>query len=81
MVIFAPSAQDIRYQKQIALLKKDPVALAERDIVVLSDTDSAQLWRLRAGLDPPGFEVVLVGKDGGMKLREKEPNRAVMPVS
>ena len=73
LVIFAPSAQDTRYQKQIALLKQNPMALAERDIVVLSDTDPSQHGRLRAELDPQGFEVVLVGKDGGMKMREKEP--------
>lgn len=73
LVIFAPSPQDARYQQQIALLKQNPAALAERDIVVLSDTDPAQHGRLRSELNPRGFEVVLVGKDGGMKMRETEP--------
>jgi len=73
VVIFAPSAQDPAYLEQMAMLQKSQAELAERDIVVLSDTSPAANGKLRSQLQPQGFELVLVGKDGGMKLRETTP--------
>lgn len=73
VVIFAPSEKDARYQQQIAMLKANPSGLAERDIIVLTDNAPNQSGQLRSQLKPKGFEVVLVGKDGGMKLRETTP--------
>lgn len=73
LVIFAPSDKDPHYVQQIAMLQKAQADLAERDIIVLSDTSPAANGHLRAQLKPKGFEVVLVGKDGGMKLREQRP--------
>ena len=73
VVIFAPSATDARYVQQIAMLKKHQDALAERDIIVFSDTSPADKGQMRAQLQPKGFDMVLVGKDGGMKLRETTP--------
>ena len=73
VVIFAPSAQDPAYVEQMAMLQKSQAELAERDIVVLSDTSPTANGKLRSQLQPKGFELVLVGKDGGMKLRETTP--------
>ena len=73
VVIFAPSAQDADYVRQRTLLQQHQQALRERDMVVLSDTRPADNGVLRKELSPAGFEIVLVGKDGGMKLRQTRP--------
>jgi len=73
VVIFAPSAQDADYVRQRTLLQQHQQALRERDMVVLSDTRPADNGVLRKELNPAGFEIVLVGKDGGMKLRQTRP--------
>lgn len=73
LMIFAPSDRDADFMRQMALLQQQQDALRERDIVVLSDVRPADGGALRAQLNPAGFEIVLVGKDGGMKLRETRP--------
>lgn len=73
LVIFAPSQSDPHYIQQINILEKVKAELKERDIVVLSDTSPSSNGELRSQLNPKGFEVVLVGKDGGMKLRQQKP--------
>ncbi|MBM0748455.1 DUF4174 domain-containing protein [Pantoea eucrina] len=73
VVIFAPSAQDADYVRQLTLLQQHQQALRERDMVVLSDIRPADNGVLRKALNPAGFEIVLVGKDGGMKLRQTTP--------
>jgi hypothetical protein len=47
--------------------------LRTRDVVVLTDTDPAARSPLRQKLRPRGFMLVLVGKDGGVKLRKPLP--------
>lgn len=73
LVIFAPSKTDPAYVAQMAMLEKQKAELADRDIIVFSDTSPTANGTLRKQLNPKGFEVVLVGKDGGMKLRETTP--------
>ncbi|WP_343553923.1 DUF4174 domain-containing protein [Pantoea sp.] len=73
LVIFAPSKTDANYISQMAMLRNNADQLADRDIVVLSDTTPAENGVLRSQLKPEGFAVVLVGKDGGIKLRETTP--------
>lgn len=73
LVIFAPSKTDPAYVAQMAMLEKQKAELADRDIIVLSDTSPTANGTLRKQLNPKAFEVVLVGKDGGMKLRETTP--------
>lgn len=81
VVIFAPSAKDADYIQQIAILNHNQAELAERDIIVLSDTSPAAHGQLRSQLKPQGFAVVLVGKDGGMKLRDTTPLSAEVLLS
>ncbi len=50
--------------------------LRERDIVVLSDTAPDEKGALRQRLAPQSFLMLLVGKDGGIKLRSD----SVIPV-
>lgn len=73
VLIFAPSRENSAYQQQLAALRVAQDGLAERDIVVLTDTDPGAAGMLREGLGIKGFVVLLVGKDGGVKLRRGTP--------
>ena len=44
-----------------------------RDVVVLTDTNPDARQPLRLRMRPRGFMLVLVGKDGGIKLRKPFP--------
>ncbi|WP_280514342.1 DUF4174 domain-containing protein [Pseudorhizobium halotolerans] len=78
-------ATDGRLRQQITLLMKKTDDLADRDMIVLQvsgDTVSAIFGSapdldadaLRAGAEASGdeFQVILVGKDGGIKLRSNQ---------
>lgn len=73
LVIFADAEADPAFQRQIELLASRPEDLAERDVVVIVDTDPAGGSELRERLRPRGFMLVLIGKDGGVKLRKPFP--------
>ena len=73
IVVFANTKQDVRLQTQIEYLKIDPAALAEREIVVLTDSDPAMDSLLRQKFRPRGFTLLLIGKDGQVKLRKPFP--------
>jgi len=73
IVVFADTPADPRFQEQIELLKKEEALLADRDVVVLTDTDPAARLPIRTKLRPRGFQMVLVDKDGGVKLRKPFP--------
>lgn len=73
IVIFADSPEDPRFNTQIELLSRDAKMLLDRDVIVLTDTNPAAKSELRKKLRPRGFTLVLVGKDGGVKLRKPHP--------
>ncbi|NIZ14989.1 DUF4174 domain-containing protein [Phaeobacter sp. HF9A] len=73
VVVFADSPADPRYHEQIRELMQDPEALARRDVIVFVDTDPSARSALRKKLRPRGFMLVLIGKDGGVKLRKPLP--------
>jgi uncharacterized protein DUF4174 len=73
IVVFADSPADPRFHQQIELLKKEEPLLADRDVVVLTDTDPAARSPIRIKLRPRGFQMVLVDKDGVVKLRKPFP--------
>ena len=73
VVIFADTPADPRFRQQIELLAARPEALAERDIVVITDTDPSARSDIRRKLRPRGFMLAIVGKDGGVKLRKPLP--------
>lgn len=89
-LVFAPRG-DPMADEQRRILMSDPTELDERDMVVLMISEdrvtalhgmakgvTATALRRDAGVatDAP-FTAVLVGKDGGIKLRAKEPVRAM----
>ncbi len=73
VLVFADSEDDPAYIEQLELLGQRADALLERDVVVLTDTDPAARSPLRLQMRPRGFMLVLVGKDGGNKLRKPFP--------
>lgn len=73
VLVFADSENDPAFIEQIELLRDRENALRERDIIVLTDTDPGTLSPVRKKLRPRGFMLVLVGKDGGVKLRKPAP--------
>jgi hypothetical protein len=73
VLLFAPSERDEAYGLQMETLAADKSGLAERHIVVLSDVSAHGGSQLREALEIDGFEIVLIGKDGGVKLRSKTP--------
>ncbi len=73
IVVFADSPFDPRFQEQIELLESDAEELFIRDVVVITDTCPEDCSGLREKLRPRGFSLVLIGKDGQVKLRKPAP--------
>ena len=73
VLVFADSADDPAFIEQMDLLRAQLNELETRDVVILTDTDPAARQPLRLRMRPRGFMLVLVGKDGGIKLRKPFP--------
>ena len=83
LLVFAPTAGDARLVETVRRIEASRCDFADRDMVlgrILSqgtstldgdvvDTNQAQRLRSEFGMGPNGFSVVLIGKDGGEKLR------------
>jgi hypothetical protein len=73
LVIFADTANDPRFRLQMDLILSEVDRLAERDVIVITDTDGAAMSDVRTTLRPRGYMMALVGKDGRVALRKPEP--------
>ena len=73
VVVFADTPADPAFQQQVKFLAARMDALAERDVVVLTDTDPDALSEVRRKLRPRGFMLAILGKDGGVKMRKPFP--------
>lgn len=73
VLVFADSADDENFREQMKLLNDANADITERDIVVIEDTTPSQKSNLRERFQPNGFLFVLVGKDGGAKLKSTSP--------
>jgi hypothetical protein len=73
ILVFANSPNDINFESQVAMLRGNISELTERNVVVLLDSDPKANGLLRKTLRPRGFVVILVGKDGQIKLRKPFP--------
>lgn len=76
---------DVSCERQIDVIERQSAELADRDMVVLhvsgndvrtiygaaSPMDGARL-RAEAGVSDDAFQTILVGKDGGVKLRSEK---------
>ncbi|MEL6957601.1 MAG: DUF4174 domain-containing protein [Pseudomonadota bacterium] len=73
VVVFADSPNDPRFVQQIDLLADRPDDLAERDVIIVVDTNPDARSDLRLQLRPRGFMLVIMGKDGQVELRKPAP--------
>ena len=73
VIVFADSDRDPRFQRQVAALSARADDMAERDVVILMDTDPDADSALRAKFRPRDFQILLIGKDGQIKLRRPHP--------
>ena len=73
VVVFADRPDDPQFIRQMAILDAGLSELDERDVVVITDTDPAQMSDARQRLRPRGFSLVLMDKDGQVKRRQPSP--------
>lgn len=73
VVVFADTPADPAFKRQIELLSSRLDELAERDVVLITDTSPDERSDLRRRLRPRGFMLTLIGKDGDVKLRKPFP--------
>jgi hypothetical protein len=75
LVLYAPTAEHPEYVKQLRMLADAKGGLTERDLVQITRTDekmdAGTRDYLRRELNVPAgtFNVLLIGKDGGVKYR------------
>jgi hypothetical protein len=73
-VIVFGSEDNNAFRKQVAIFNRALAGFRERDIVlipVLNHGKRHDLWGAYS-VEPDSFEVLLVGKDGGVKFRSSE---------
>ncbi|MGL4322028.1 MAG: DUF4174 domain-containing protein [Paracoccaceae bacterium] len=73
VIVFADSPNDPNFIRQMELLARDPAALAERDALLIVDTDPAARTEVRLKFRPRGFSLVLMEKDGAAAIRKPLP--------
>lgn len=73
IVVFAQTPEDPAFQRQMELLAQNADDLAERDVIIIADTDPAGRSDVRLQLRPRAFMFVLIGKDGQIKQRKPRP--------
>ena len=73
VLVFADTPRDPSFIRQMELLAEDPKALADRDVVVIVDTDPRPPSEVRTRFHPRGFSLVLMDKDGRTTIRKPLP--------
>ncbi|QYK43079.1 MAG: DUF4174 domain-containing protein [Paracoccaceae bacterium] len=73
VLVFADSPSDPNFIRQMELIERDIDALAERDVIVITDTDPVAMGYFRTRFRPRGFGLVLMDKDGVTTLRKPLP--------
>ncbi len=86
ILLFGPKLGDPQYRQQVEALSQDAPGLEERDILVFHflnqggafyqskeiSPNSTQKLQKKYKIDPSTFTCILIGKDGGVKLRKEE---------
>ncbi len=73
VVVFSENENDPQFIEQMDLITSRIDELAERDVIVIADSDPTVLNDLRRKLRPRAFMLVLIGKDGNVALRKPAP--------
>jgi hypothetical protein len=71
VLVFGPSAVHEEVVRQVKVFTEDACGVDDRDLVV-SPVGAAAELRERFGVATDEFAVLLIGKDGGVKLRSSE---------
>jgi hypothetical protein len=78
LVLYAPAASHPEYVKQLRMLDSRKDGLAERDLVQVAltdgetDAEARNYLEKELGVRRGEFNLVLVGKDGGVKYRSQQ---------
>lgn len=73
IVVFADTPDDPAFREQMRMLRDRPAMLLERDVVVIADSDPGADSPWRRQFHPRGFSLVILDKDGQVKLRKPLP--------
>ena len=73
VLVFSNSHLDPNLKQQIKMFASDPNALSSRDVKVFVDDKPEPNSNLRKRFRPKGFLIILIGKDGQIKLRKNSP--------
>lgn len=73
VVVFDDSPNDPTYIRQMELLAENTSDLADRDVILVTDTTPKPPSELRAKLHPRGFSLVILDKDGSTAIRKPLP--------
>ena len=73
VLVFSNSHLDPNLKQQIKMFGSDPNALSSRDVRVFVDDKPESNSKLRKRFRPKGFLIILIGKDGQIKLRKNSP--------
>ena len=73
LVVFADSPNDPNYLRQMDLLARAYPDLAERDVILVTDTDPEARSEWRQKLRPRGFSLVIMDKDLKPVIRKPNP--------
>ncbi len=73
LLVFANSPADPLFIQQMQYLSRELDELAQRDVVIITDTDPAAQTDVRTKLRPRSFMMALIGKDGQIKFRKPLP--------
>lgn len=73
VVVFADSPNDPNFIRQMELIARDTGQLADRDVIVITDTDPDARTEVRKKLRPRGFSLVLLDKDLKPVIRKPLP--------
>ncbi len=76
LVIFANTPADPAFEQQMRWILERADEFAERDVVVITDTDPRSGSQARTRLRPRGFMVAIIDKDGEVKQRRPAPRSA-----
>jgi hypothetical protein len=86
LLLFSDTATEAALARQHQLLREAADGVLDRDMVVVTAAEgavqvdsierldlNAELLREFYGVPPHGFHALLIGKDGGVKLRSEQP--------
>ncbi|EKX58540.1 Methylmalonyl-CoA epimerase [Rhodobacter sp. AKP1] len=73
VVVFADTEADPNFIRQMEMIAARLDFLDERDVIVIFDTSPDDPSEIRRTLHPRGFSLVILDKDGQVKLRKPLP--------